>query len=93
MSSIDSCDMYSSIGLWRDCLAVLMTVSSLTLVSLYYRPSVLYFFPLLQKCLGLNSIAKTKTEMEGLQNKLFNNLITLYSMLLLILVLMLPLNV
>ena len=35
----------------------------------------------------------TKTEMEGLQNKLFNNLITLDSMLLIILVLMLPLNV
>lgn len=37
--------------------------------------------------------SETKTEMEGLQNKLFNNLITLYSMLLLIFVLMLPLNV
>ena len=37
--------------------------------------------------------SETKTEMEGLQNKLFNNLITLDSMLLIILVLMLPLNV
>ena len=37
--------------------------------------------------------SETKTEMEGLQNKLFNNLITSSSMFLLILVLMLPLNV
>lgn len=42
---------------------------------------------------GIEFIAKTKTEMEGLQNKLFNNLITLDSMLLIILVLMLLLNV
>ena len=44
MSSIDFCDMYSPIGLSRICLAVLMTVSSLTLDSLDYGLSVSYYF-------------------------------------------------
>ena len=81
MSSIDFCDMYSSVSLWCDCLGVLKSISLLALLSLHYIPGI-----------ELES-SETKTEMEGLQNKLFNNLITLDSMLLIILVLMLPLNV